>query len=166
MQWWLQQARKMMLSGKVSPPSVGGWNINFPSSWHCLCYSTLSFQEIMSISKMTLLYSIFLTFPVSQSFFFSNFHSNCSNVLDMRSLQEQVKKHHVSKIGLTFHFLNELFECKFLAFGFFDEYNFFFSQMARTILETKYYYYKHSCSSHSMGYRDQENIYYFANLHT
>ena len=34
---------------------------------------------------------------------------------------------------------------------------FFFSQMVRTSLETKYYYYKHSSSSHSMGYRDQEN---------
>ena len=29
--------------------------------------------------------------------------------------------------------------------------------MVRTNLETKYYYYKHYSSSHSMGYRDQEN---------
>ena len=37
---------------------------------------------------------------------FSYLKSNCSNILDLRNLQEQVKKHSVSKIV---HYLNRLF---------------------------------------------------------
>ena len=40
---------------------------------------------------------------------FSNLNSNCSNFLYMRNLQEQVKKHSVTKIVLTFHYSNKLF---------------------------------------------------------
>ena len=45
-----------------------------------------------------------------------------SNLLDMRNLQEQAKKHSVTKNLLTFHCLNELFQlsqkfCKFEAEG-------------------------------------------------
>ena len=42
--------------------------------------------------------------------FFSNLNLNCSNSLDMRNFQEQVKKSILSsKIVLTFHCLNKLF---------------------------------------------------------
>ena len=41
---------------------------------------------------------------------FSNMNSNCSNLLDRRNLQEQVKKALCyQKIVLTFHCLNKLF---------------------------------------------------------
>ena len=41
----------------------------------------------------------FLTFPACFKIpiFFSNLNYNCSNLLDMRNLQEQVKKHSVAK---------------------------------------------------------------------
>ena len=39
---------------------------------------------------LPLVNSFFLTFPVPK--IFSNLNSNCSNLLDMRNLQEQVKK--------------------------------------------------------------------------
>ena len=53
----------------------------------------------------------FLTFPACFYIpnIFSNLNSNCSNVLDLRNLQQQVKKAFVSKIVLTFHCLNKLF---------------------------------------------------------
>ena len=55
----------------------------------------------------------FPTFPVglkSQLHVFSNLNSNCLNVLDLKNLQEQVKKYSVSKIALTFDSLNKLFQ--------------------------------------------------------
>jgi hypothetical protein len=44
-----------------------------------------------------------------QNPFFSNLISKCSNSLDLKNLQEHVKKHLLSKIELTFHCLNKLF---------------------------------------------------------
>ena len=56
------------------------------------------------------MYLGFLTFPVGFKiqFIFPNFDSDCSNLLDLKTLQEQVKKHSVSKIVMTFHYLNKL----------------------------------------------------------
>ena len=47
----------------------------------------------------------FLTYAI----FFSDLNYNCSNLLDMRNLQEQVKKRFVTIIVLAVHCLNELF---------------------------------------------------------
>ena len=54
---------------------------------------TISFQ-VAVIWKL-----VFLTFPacILIPIFFSNLNSNCSNLLDMRNLQEEVKKHSVTK---------------------------------------------------------------------
>ena len=54
----------------------------------------------------------FLTFPACFKIpiFFSNLNSNCSNLLDLRNLQEQVKKSILlPKFFLTFHCPNQLF---------------------------------------------------------
>ena len=55
----------------------------------------------------------------SESTYFSDLNYVCANVLFLRNLQEQVKKHSVSKIVLTFHCTNNfgiksLFHLKFL----------------------------------------------------
>ena len=92
----------------------------------------------------------FLT-EVENPIFFSNFNSNCSNLSDMRNLQEKVKKTFwYKKNVLTFHCLNKLFKwsqkfCKFSACSqelqkFFSiTRTLFFSQYVRTILVTKYH---------------------------
>ena len=71
--------------------------------------------------------SIFSNFScifLNPNIFFSNLNSNCSNLIAMKNLQEQVEKPfcYVPKIVLTFHCLNRLFRlshnfCKFSAFS-------------------------------------------------
>ena len=61
----------------------------------------------------------FLTFLAifKSQLFFPILYCNCSNVLDMRNLQEQLKKYSVSKILLTFHCIDVRF-VSFLSGGF------------------------------------------------
>ena len=59
--------------------------------------------------KNSVIFWLFLHVSKSQ-YFFSNLNSNCSNILDLRNLLEQVKKSLLlPKIVLTFHCLNKLF---------------------------------------------------------
>ena len=54
----------------------------------------LQFIKLGYVSSFYQIKTYFLTFPACFSIpnFFSNLNYNCSNLLDMRNLQEQVKK--------------------------------------------------------------------------
>ena len=81
-------------------------------TWHLNCQFLIARNTFSTFSSM------FLN-PDS----FSNLNFYCSNLLDIRNLQEQVKKNMLPEIVLTFHYLNNLFQWsqrvwKFLAFSF------------------------------------------------
>ena len=74
--------------------------IHYPAFyWFCVAKSELF--EKWAFSNFSCIFQI----PI----FFSNLNSNCSNFLDMRNLQEQVKKAFCYQ-KLTLHWLNKLFQ--------------------------------------------------------
>ena len=61
-------------------------------------------------SNLTKVFSNFSCMFLNPNVVVFNLNYNCSNLLDMRNLQEQVKKNiRLPKIVLTFHCLNKLF---------------------------------------------------------
>ena len=78
-------------------------NFNIEYWWCCIIkVETLN-------SPVFFLKGIFLTFPADFWIPIILSNMNWSNVLDLSNLMEQVKKHSVSKIELTFHCFNKLF---------------------------------------------------------
>ena len=61
--------------------------------YNCTCQSIIMFYQIYKLNIIVKIeFSNFSCMFLNPIFFFLNLNSNCSNLLDLRNLQEQVKK--------------------------------------------------------------------------